>query len=155
MTGDGAQRSAPPTSGHPMHEYTCDWSNELHEWHAKRLASSARSQQHYLAPNVTWAACALSGFDSGVLLCAVMLLARGGAVRIQVSVVVPRSVRAFATPQEIEQSIESSKTRKAVRELDYLACPACAQARLSTKAWLNHAKKCCPELLLNEQVHGR
>lgn len=96
------------------------------------------------------------GFDSDNIFGAVMLLARGGGLRIQAAVVArPRSARAFATPQEIEQSIERSRTRKFVRESDYIACPACAQARLSKKAWLKHTRKCCPDLLLNEQVHGR
>lgn len=84
-----------------------------------------------------------------------MLLVRVSSLRIQVCLAAPpRSTRAFSTQREIENSISKSKARKAARDSQYLACPGCAQGRLSTNAWLNHVRQCCPDLLRDEQVYN-
>eukprot|EP00892_Ulva_mutabilis_P011755 jgi/Ulvmu1/8952/UM005_0043.1 len=61
------------------------------------------------------------------------------------------SVCAYATAKEIRDSIGASRARKASRAAEYLACPGCAQKRLSFSAWLKHVRQCCPDLIRNEQ----
>lgn len=51
--------------------------------------------------------------------------------------------------RDIERSIEASRLRKAARETQYIACPGCAQTRLTKKSFWKHVKECCPDVIRN------